>query len=271
MAFPQMPVEERMLAGLFLCSVSGNPVLEQLNRGWNEQAHLTFEEKCSILSNHYSVDVRLLLHMNLFPFRSELTEGMEQDKFALSHLRQPYLFIRLRPGHEIMVKEKLKNEAIEYSQVSETCLALANSSKIDKTIELNKEAVVQDYSSQRTAELLFNLKSKIQNPKYSVWDCCAASGGKSIMIHDLYPGIDLTVAVNGYDDGASTGEVRRFLGDSLGPSDFRKNAVRLSRLLQSSPAPLSDLLELRLDGVHGRDAPDRLVRAASGRTGSDRI
>ena len=44
------------------------------------------------------------------------------------------------------------------------------------------------------------------------------------------PRVALTVAVNGYDDGASTGEVRRFLGDSLGPSDFRKNASRLARL-----------------------------------------
>ena len=35
------------------------------------------------------------------------------------------------------------------------------------------------------------------------------------------------MAINGYDDGASTGEVRRFLGDALGPSDFRKNASRL--------------------------------------------
>ena len=201
MAFPEMPVEERMLTGLFLCSARGNPVLEQLNPGWNKQAHITFEEKCSILSNHYSADLRLALQMNLFPFTSELTQGIEQDKFALSHLRQPHLFIRLRPGHEIMVKKKLKNEAIEYSQVSEACLALPNSSKIEKIIELNKEAVVQDYSSQRTAELLFNLKSKISpkeslrtKPKYKVWDCCAASGGKSIMIHDLYPNIDLTVS-----------------------------------------------------------------------------
>ena len=43
------------------------------------------------------------------------------------------------------------------------------------------------------------------------------------------PRVDLVVAINGYDDGASTGEVRRFLGDALGPSDFRKNASRLAR------------------------------------------
>ena len=44
------------------------------------------------------------------------------------------------------------------------------------------------------------------------------------------PAVDLTIVINGYDDGASTGEVRRFLGDSLGPSDFRKNAGNLAVL-----------------------------------------
>ena len=43
----------------------------------------------------------------------------------------------------------------------------------------------------------------------------------------------VTLAINGYDDGASTGEVRRFLGDALGPSDFRKNASRLATALAS--------------------------------------
>lgn len=58
--------------------------------------------------------------------------------------------------------------------------------------------------------------------------------------------IDLTLAINGYDDGASTGEVRRFLGDSLGPSDFRKNASRLALELSSAPRELIDLLDYRL-------------------------
>ena len=60
------------------------------------------------------------------------------------------------------------------------------------------------------------------------------------------PRVELTVAINGYDDGASTGEVRRFLSDALGPSDFRKNASRLARLLGTTTAPLIDLLDLRL-------------------------
>jgi len=59
------------------------------------------------------------------------------------------------------------------------------------------------------------------------------------------PDVRLTLAVNGYDDGASTGEVRRFLGESLGPSDYRKNALRLARELRSCSTTLLDLLERR--------------------------
>jgi len=59
-------------------------------------------------------------------------------------------------------------------------------------------------------------------------------------------GVELTLLVNGYDDGMSTGEVRKFLGDSLGPSDFRKNSTRMADVLKSAPEALVTLLDLRL-------------------------
>ena len=87
------------------------------------------------------------------------------------------------------------------------------------------------------------------------------------------PRVELTVAINGYDDGASTGEIRRFLGDSLGPSDFRKNASRLARALGTAPEPLIDLLDLRLDAAAGersaRETAEDLARAARSGTSAD--
>jgi 2-phospho-L-lactate transferase/gluconeogenesis factor (CofD/UPF0052 family) len=69
------------------------------------------------------------------------------------------------------------------------------------------------------------------------------------------PQVKLTLAINGYDDGLSTGEVRRFLGDSLGPSDFRKNASTVARALQSCSPALIELLDLRFpDGYTTRQA-----------------
>ncbi len=79
------------------------------------------------------------------------------------------------------------------------------------------------------------------------------------------PGVSLTVAINGYDDGASTGEVRRFLGDSLGPSDFRKNASRLATELKTCPPELIELLDSRLPAdISPSAAVERLTKMISG-------
>lgn len=74
------------------------------------------------------------------------------------------------------------------------------------------------------------------------------------------PRIALTLAINGYDDGASTGEVRRFLGDSLGPSDFRKNASRLASILRTCPPALVEILDRRLPVGVTRDAAVAALR-----------
>ncbi|MGH7286448.1 MAG: 2-phospho-L-lactate transferase CofD family protein, partial [Myxococcota bacterium] len=72
--------------------------------------------------------------------------------------------------------------------------------------------------------------------------------GSQVLSKELIsdPRIELTLAVNGYDDGKSTGEVRRFLRDCLGPSDFRKNASTLAGALRSCAPELIELLDLRL-------------------------
>src|SRR3954471_22664426 len=74
------------------------------------------------------------------------------------------------------------------------------------------------------------------------------------------PRIQLTLAINGYDDGKSTGEVRRFLGDSLGPSDFRKNASHLALELGTCPASLIEVLDARLSDGLGNTAAMAMLR-----------
>ncbi|HLK21123.1 MAG TPA: 2-phospho-L-lactate transferase CofD family protein, partial [Bryobacteraceae bacterium] len=64
--------------------------------------------------------------------------------------------------------------------------------------------------------------------KLSVVLFSGGSGTQSISEAFLkHPQISLTILINAYDDGHSTGRLRRFIPGMLGPSDVRKNINRL--------------------------------------------
>ncbi len=163
--FENDTMEEKILKSYFLCSTGPNELLLQLRPDWNEKITAGWEEKCSMLNAQFSI-------IKLIPWLGELSEGIDTEKFAASFLVQPDLFLRLRPGREETVRNKLQEAGIPFTELSKTCLALPNTSKIDTILQLDFEAVIQDLSSQKTGELLQRLKT----PAF-VWDCCAASGG----------------------------------------------------------------------------------------------
>ena len=59
------------------------------------------------------------------------------------------------------------------------------------------------------------------------------------------PGAEIDIIVNGYDDGKSTGELRKFIPGMLGPSDFRKNFSHLINLKTTNGKIFKDLLNFR--------------------------
>lgn len=175
---------DRLLAALFLCSNEPQEILQQLRPEWNQQITLPPDEKLKISMPGCRPE-------DIFPFDEELSAAIVKNVFILSHLIQPDFFLRLRPQREETVKNKLVDAGIAFVPVTANCLALPNASKTDKVIALNREAVVQDYSSQQIATFFPPVLNEGRVP---VWDCCAASGGKSILLHDLFPGVDLTVS-----------------------------------------------------------------------------
>lgn len=194
-SYTSLPVEERMVAGLFLCSVTPNEMLAQLKPAWNEKAGLSVEEKFSLVNEHSASAVSGLLPsgLSIFPWQDALSAGIDHGAFSASFLVQPQLFLRIRPGKEKVVKQKLDAAGISYGMPTPNCIALPNALKIDEVIPLNKEVVIQDYSSQRVGEFL-GPEVLPRVPGLRVWDCCAASGGKSILAWDVLGAIDLTVS-----------------------------------------------------------------------------
>ena len=78
---------------------------------------------------------------------------------------------------------------------------------------------------------------------------CLFSGGTGnkgfIQLLKNIPDIELNIIVNGYDDGKSTKELRKFGNNILGPSDFRKNLSNLINLDTKSGNIMSKIMNFR--------------------------
>lgn len=129
----------------------------------------------------------------IFPFKKFLSQGINENEYSSSFLVQPNLFIRIRPGYAKTVLDKLHLHDIPFKECGDDCIELANATKVEQLLELDKEAVVQDKSSQETGRFIADA-AKMMPSNPAVWDCCSASGGKSIMAHDLLKRLQLTVS-----------------------------------------------------------------------------
>lgn len=181
----QVSIEERLITATFLCEQSPNEFLAFHRPEWNVRTHKPVEEKIAIAQ----IDIR-----KLFPWTDALSDEVDPVAFCSSFFTQPLFFLRIRPGQKKSVLRKLDDAGLPYSLVGEDCIALPNSTKIDSLLVLDKEVVIQDYNSQRVLNMLKDPASGIRYP-VSVWDCCAASGGKSLLAYDILDGkIELTVS-----------------------------------------------------------------------------
>ncbi|MDE3183573.1 MAG: Fmu (Sun) domain-containing protein [Bacteroidota bacterium] len=179
-------IEEKLLLATFLIENNSSFILQKLKPDWNEKIQLSLSEKIKTVKNIFTA-------ANIFPFNNELSDEINIDQFNLSFLTQPKLFIRIRPGQQKLVFDKLKTANISFEKLNNSCLAFSNNEKVSDVLLIDKEAVIQDYNSQKTLNLL---ASYIEYPtsSISIWDCCAASGGKAILAHDLLKDIKLTVS-----------------------------------------------------------------------------
>jgi 2-phospho-L-lactate transferase/gluconeogenesis factor (CofD/UPF0052 family) len=76
---------------------------------------------------------------------------------------------------------------------------------------------------------------------------CGGSGSESIIKYLLSKkNIELTLLINAYDDGKSTGALRKNIPGLLGPSDFRKNFSYLINFFSDEERSLKKIFEYRI-------------------------
>ena len=179
-------IKEQMLAGLLLCSQTQNDILGALKPEWDDETRRTVNEKFSLLADQISKD-------GVFPWKRELSHGIDHEKLTYSFFVQPDLFLRIRPGYEQSVPQKLSAAGMRFTRFSSSCLSMPNSSKVERVLHLDTEVVIQDYNSQKIGGVFAVALKHLPSPVH-VWDCCAGSGGKSLLLYDMSANVVLTVS-----------------------------------------------------------------------------
>ena len=176
-------IVDQLKIGLFLCNNDPKQWENVFDENWITEWSKPIQQKNVFVQQYYPE----LNIEKIFPWQNALSTSLDGTQFSLSHLTQPYLFIRLRPGYEKTIVQRLRDVDIPYQKIGTTSLALENSTKLEDVLQLNEEVVVQDLSSQQITELITPELIELNwQQSWKVWDCCTASGGKTILLHDIH-------------------------------------------------------------------------------------
>ena len=183
-ALVSLPPLERLAVADFLCSNDISLITETTFPAAIPYTGKSLQEKLKFVKKTYAT-------FNLkaiFSFQQALSEGIDEKDFLTSLLVQPDLFIRVKATHLPTIKAQLEAAGIAVKELSDTTLALPNGTKLEQIITDPRLYQVQDFSSQQTSDYF-------KPVAYDYWwDCCAASGGKSLLMHSLEPKVKLLVS-----------------------------------------------------------------------------
>lgn len=174
----------RLAVGDFLCNSTPSLMVEAYLPALLEQIQANLEEKLNLVKKSFP-DFNL---EDVFRFQQNLSPQVSREAFLRSFFIQPDLFIRVRETHISAIEEILEQASVPFKTIGNTTLALPNGTKLEQVIPDQRLYQVQDLSSQKTGNWFR------ANPHDYWWDCCAASGGKSLLLHSLEPTVSLLVS-----------------------------------------------------------------------------
>lgn len=172
-----VPEAQKLITGIFFNNALPSWSKDLLPEKYRENIASTLLDKIKIAVDHETS----FRPDQIFSFEG-LSDAVDRYDFSVSHLVQPDLFIRIRPGKADQVINNLNQSAIQFMMINDDCIAVANGVNLEDVLKINRDALIQDLSSQRISEFL---KLIPQENTLKVWDCCAGSGGKSILAADF--------------------------------------------------------------------------------------
>ena len=183
-ALPELPSEDRLIVAEFLCNSQVNSFLQHFKPEWAACVGFTLDEKLALVKTAYK-DFKLA---DVFPWSNQISEGIDKEAFLKSFFVQPDLFIHVHNGYDHLVKAELNKAEVAFKDEGDGCFALPNGTRLETIFPTQHWFEVQDYSSQQTANFFK------PNKWDQWWDACAASGGKSLLLHEMEPDIKLVVS-----------------------------------------------------------------------------
>ncbi|AOM78198.1 RNA methyltransferase [Pedobacter steynii] len=196
----------RLAVADFLCNTTPSLVVETHLPALLTQMELPVKAKLDLVKAAFA-EFRLA---DVFSFHQNLSAEVEKEDFFESFFTQPDLFLRITTGHLKHLLEALKAHEVPVQELTETTLALPNGTKLEQVFPNQKFYQVQDLSSQKTG-MFFEPRAWDY-----WWDCCAASGGKSLLLHDLEPTVQLLVSdvrensLNNLDDRFHEAGIKKY-------------------------------------------------------------
>ncbi len=214
-AFTDLAIEEKLVIAEFLCEQQSDVVAVHYP-AWNSEITKSVTEKIALVEERYGKFIH-----EVFPELTNLSSAIDPAEFLPSLFIQPKLFIRVKREKLAEVLQILKRAEVAHAHLGEQTIAFPNGFNVASIRKIDGMYEVQDLSSQKT-------QSDFRLQAYQKWwDCCAASGGKSLMLLDRCPDIQLLVSDVRFTILRNLEE--RFQQAGFRPTDYRQKILDLSK------------------------------------------
>jgi 16S rRNA (cytosine967-C5)-methyltransferase len=173
----ELNLEEAVIKAHILCITEQSKLSKAVKPEWAEYASKSFEEKCTFFN---------IKKQQLFPWQKLVSPKIDAKAWNKHFLQQPKVYARIRKNSTETIKRSLNQSQLTY-ELDGQCLAVESATKLQDIGIINKELVIQDATSQATS-IAFS-KFLVGD---SIWDCCAASGGKALYLTEYFPKAKIT-------------------------------------------------------------------------------